>query len=144
MGCMSLFVFIQVSVFCVLTFVCFFVVSATLPLSLFNLTPPPPPPPFSVYKETHPNRQLFTIFTYTIICITTVSSFSLVLRSSQEKSKTVVMQFFLGGGGGGGGGRKQGALWSMWKWWIGRGNVTETTIAVLQVNVFDHSDPHSM
>lgn len=31
----------------------------------------------------------------------------------------------------------------MGKWWIGRGNVTETAIAVLQVNVFDHSDPHS-
>ena len=30
------------------------------------------------------------------------------------------------------------------KWWIGRGNVTETVIAVLQVNVFDHNDPHSM
>ena len=64
------------------------------PVVVVQLTPPPPPPPFSVYKETHPNRQLFTIFTYTIICITTVSNFSRVLRSSQEKSKTVVMQFF--------------------------------------------------
>ena len=30
--------------------------------------------------------------------------------------------FFLGGGGGGegeGGGGKQGAVWYMWKWWIG-------------------------
>ena len=42
-------------------------------------------------------------------CITIVSNFSWVLQSSQEKSKTMLCKI-LGG--------KQGALWSMWKWWI--------------------------
>ena len=44
-------------------------------------------------------------------CITVVSNFSWILQSSQEKSKTMDMQFFFGGG-------EQGALWSMWRWWI--------------------------
>ena len=50
-------------------------------------------------------------------CITIVFNFSLVLYSSQEKSKTVVMKKkkkknWVGGGGGAGAGDKQGAFWS--------------------------------
>ena len=40
-------------------------------------------------------------------------NFSWVLQSCRKKSKTMDMQTLDGGGG-----RKQGALWSMWKWWI--------------------------
>ena len=63
-------------------------------------TPSPPPP--------------------TQICMITACNFSWVFQSSQEKSKTIrqwLCNFFWCGGGGVGG-RKQGALWSMLKWWI--------------------------
>ena len=42
-------------------------------------------------------------------CITIVFDFSWVNYNTQEKLETIVMQN-LGG--------KQGALWSMWKWWV--------------------------
>ena len=47
------------------------------------------------------------------ICIAIVSSFSWVLKSSQEKSKTMIFHFFFFGGGGKGG--KQVVLLCMWK-----------------------------
>ena len=37
---------------------------------------------------------------------------------TQEKLATMVMPIFFWGGGAGAGGGKQGALWSMWRWWI--------------------------
>ena len=42
-------------------------------------------------------------------CITIVSNFSWVLQSSREKLETMVKQNLVG---------MQGALWSMWKWWL--------------------------
>ena len=58
----------------------------------------------------------------TQICMITACNFSWVLQSSQEKSKAIRQWlcnfFWCGGGGVVGGGGEQGALWSMWKWWI--------------------------
>ena len=61
------------------------------------LLPPPPPPPPPIFR-------------------TSVSNFSWILQSSQERSNTMVMNFFFWWGGGGRG--KQGALCSIQKWWI--------------------------